>query len=453
MNFDSHALSTLFEKSLIRITADFGSEKDPRSVISDLSKELKTKISNAEPGPYNYKLTRGSDGVYHLETPFILYRDSRLLLISLLKWIERSGITERDNNLFIDLKFTDQIEGPFKGTLFNTGTKIDNIDKLRFILEFDESKVYSAFPSRKEGFVSKSILRFEPKQKFIPKENASIDPTLYDMPNTQYNGVNFEKLSEGFLRLQYIGGTRYEQKIEEILNILNQFCVTAWDCTINKGFSKSNIITFEKAVAVHNKIRESYYDYAIFKTYFPKVEFSVDLIFDPKTLETYYQILRDKIYDIFTNLEFKGTLDLNYDSSFATFQIKEADVKCKNIQGIEFIKSKIEFGTFTKCDFFDCEIVDAKLNLCNLYLHTEANRCNLLDSFSNRTTKLMNCEFNGMNGVLNGQMEGGLFRKGKVGSHAEISDTTTVIEYQQLKSGYMVVGDKVIIPTKIFRQL
>jgi hypothetical protein len=58
-----------------------------------------------------------------------------------------------------------------------------------------------------------------------------------------------------------------------------------------------------------------------------------------------------------------------------------------------------------------------------------------------------------MNGVLNGQMEGGLFRKGKVGSHAEISDTTTVIEYQQLKSGYMVVGDKVIVPTKTFRQL
>ena len=52
MNFDSHALSTLFEKSLIRITADFGSEKDPRSVISDLTKELKTKIITLKESVY-----------------------------------------------------------------------------------------------------------------------------------------------------------------------------------------------------------------------------------------------------------------------------------------------------------------------------------------------------------------------------------------------------------------
>jgi hypothetical protein len=58
-----------------------------------------------------------------------------------------------------------------------------------------------------------------------------------------------------------------------------------------------------------------------------------------------------------------------------------------------------------------------------------------------------------MGGVMNTKMVGGLFKKGKVGSFADISDTTTVIEYQPLKAGYMVVGDKIIIPTKKFRQL
>jgi hypothetical protein len=453
MNFNSHVLNTLFDKSLVRIIADFGSDKDPRSVISELTKELKTKVSNLDPGAYNFKLTRSEDGVYHLETPFMLYRDSRLILINLMKWIERNGKTERNDNLFLDLKFMDQVQGPFKGTLFNTGTKIESIDKLKFILEFDETGVYKSFPSRKEGFVSKSILRFEPKQKFIPKENSNIDPNLYDIPNTANCGVNFETLNHGFLRFQYIGGTRYEQKIEDILNLLNQFCTTAWSCTINKGFTKENILAFQKAIAIHDKIRESYYDYAVFASLYSNVKFTVDMIDDKKTLESYYQILRDRIYEIFSNIEIKGNLALNYDTTLSVFQIKEGNIKGKDLLGVEFISCKLEFGNYVNCDFYDCEIIDAKIQGCNLFLHTSANRCNILDSFANRTSELLNCEFDGMSGVLNAKMVGGLFKRGKVGSFAEISDTTTVIEYQPLKAGYMVVGDKIIIPTKKFRQL
>jgi hypothetical protein len=453
MNFNSHGLNALYEKSLIRIIADFGSDKDPRSVISELTKELKTKVSSLDPGPYNFNLTRTEDGVYHLTTPFMLYRDSRLLVINLLKWIERNGKTDRNDNLFFDLKFMDSVSGPFKGTLFNTGTKIESIDKLKFILEFNEEKIYKTFPSRKEGFVSKSILRFDPKQKFIPKENSSIDPNLYDIPNTKNCGVNFETLNQGFLRLQYIGGTRYEQKIEEILEILNQFCVTSWDCTINKGFTQSNILTFQKAVSKSDKIRESYYDYSIFKTLYSNVKFTVDMIDDKKTLESYYQSLRDRIYEIFSNIEIKGNVELNYDTTLSVFQFKEGNLKCNEIFGVEFIMCKLEFGYFVNCDFYDCEIIDSKIQTSNLFLHTIANRCNLFDSFANRTCELLNSEFDGTNGVLNAKMVGGLFRKGKVGNFSEISDTTTVIEYQPLKSGYMVVGDKVIIPTKKYRQL
>ena len=453
MNFNSHGLNALFEKSLVRITADFGSDKDPRSVVSELSKELKTKVSSLDPGSYNFQLKRTEDGVYHLTTPFMLYRDSRLILIGLLIWIERNGTTNRNDNLFLDLKFMDEVKGPFKGTLFNTGTKIESIDKLKFILSFDETKIYKTFPSRKEGFVSKSILRFEPKQRFIPKENGNIDPNFYDMPNTANSGVNFETLNEGFLRLQYIGGTRYEQKIEEILNILNEFCSISWECTINKGFTRSNILSFQKAIAVHDKIRESYYDYAVFSSLFTNVKFMVDMVNDKKVLESYYPSIRDRIYDIFSNIDIKGNLELNYDTTLSVFQIKDGNLKCIDLSGIELISCKIEFGSFVNCDFFDCEIIDAKIKGCNLFLHTTANRCNLFDSFANRTTELLNCEFDGTNGVLNGKMVSGLFKKGKVGNFAEISDTTTVIEYQPLKAGYMVVGDKIIIPTKKFRQL
>ena len=454
MNFNSYNLTALFEKSLIRITADFESTKEPKSAVSELSKLLKTKISPNEASSYNFQLKRSEDGVYHFSTSFMLCRDARLITIDLLKWIERNGSTGRNDNFFVDLKFLDEEKGPFKGTLFSTATKIDNIDKLKFILEFDEDKVYKAFPSRKDSFNSQSIIRFEPTQKFIPREAEAVDPRVYDIPSTQNCGINFETLNQGFLRMQYIGGSGYQSKVGLVLDTINQFIVTSWDCVINKSFTKENLKAFGKAISVKEKIRQSYLDYALFKKNYPKVKFTADLVSDQKVLESYYNILRDRFYTIFINCQFSNDeFEINYDSTLSVIQIRDAKIKCKEIEGLEFISCEIENGIFHRSDFYDCKIVNATIVQSNIYLDSIVTNCNLMNSFSNRTTNLIDCEFDGMNGVLNGKMTRGIFKKGKIGLFADVSKDTKVIQYQPLKSGYVVAGDQIIIPTKKFNQL
>ena len=454
MNFNSYNLTALFEKSLIRITADFESAKEPKSAVSELSKLLKTKISTNEASSYNFQLKRSEDGIYHFSTSFMLCRDARLITIDLLKWIERNGSTGRNDNFLVDLKFLDEEQGPFKGTLFSTATKIDNIDKLKFILEFDEDRVYKAFPSRKDSFNSQSIIRFEPTQKFIPREAEAVDPRVYDIPSTQNCGINFETLNQGFLRMQYIGGSGYHTKVRQVLDVMNQFIVTSWECVINKSFTKENLNRFEKAIAIKQKIRQSYLDYDLFKKNFPKVKFTADLISDKKVLESYYNILRDRLFTIFTNCEFyNNEFEINYDSTLSVIQIRDAKIKCKEIEGLEFISCTITNGVFNRSDFYDCKIDDATIIQCNVYLDSIVTKCNLSDSFSNRTTELIDCDFDGINGVLNGKMTRGIFKKGKIGLFANVSPDTTVIQYQPLKSGYVVAGDQIIIPTKKFDQL
>jgi hypothetical protein len=450
MNFDSISLSPLFEKSLLRITADFGSSKTPGSVASELSKELKRRVSTDLPGDYNLQLIKSEDGKFQLTTAFLLYRDARLLIISLLKWIERNGLTDKSHNFIVDLKFSDATEGPFKGTLFNTATKIENIDKLKFILEFDEAKVYDVFPSRKNWYSCQSIQRFDPIQKFAPKQNQEVDPRFYNVDAGSTCGVNFEKLMDGFLRMQYIGGTRYNEKVTEILEIINEFCVTAWNCTVNKGFTKDNITKFEKLLQRSNQIRESYLDYALFKKNFPKIKFTVDLIDNQRVLETYYNIIRDRIYDLLINIEFEKEFDLNYDTNFCVLQIRDAELKIQKIVKVDFVNCKISFGIIEKCDFYDCEITDAVLSECNLFRYTKADRCRLFNSVCNRTTELNQTDVEGLNGVMNGKMKGGTFFNGKVGLFGDISKETKVIEYQKIKSGYFVAGDQIIIPSKKF---
>lgn len=453
MNFDSLTLSPLFEKSLLKITAEFGSTKTPGSVASDLSKELKRRVSKDAPGGYNIQLTQSESGTYRLTTTFLLFRDMKLLVISLFKWIERNGLTDKAHNFIVDLKFSDAVEGPFKGTLFNTATKIENLDKLKFILEFDEAKVYDIFPSRRNWYDCQSIQRFDPVQKFMPKKDQFVDPKMYSVESGSNRGINFETLMDGYLRMQYIGGSKYHEKAKDVIDILNEFCVVSWNCTVNKGFSSENITKFEKLIQKTNQIRESYLDYALFKKNFPKVNFTVDLLNNDKVLETYYNILRDRLYEFFINVEFEKEFDLNYDTAMCTIQIRDAELKIQKAQKIDFVNCKLDFGILEKCDFYDTEITDAVLSECNLFRHTKASRCRLINSVSNRTSEIIQSDFQGTNGVLNGKMEGGTFYDGKIGLFGDVSGTTKVIEYQKIKSGYFVVGDQIIIPSKKFGKI
>lgn len=452
MNFDSHNFNALFEKTLIRLNADFESVMNPRSASSDLSKQLKIRVSSEEPSSNNFQLKRTADGVYHLQTSFLLYRDARLTIINLLKWIEQNGKTDVNCNFFVDVKFTDSHPGPFKGTLFFNSTKIENIDKTKFVLEFDESLVYKDFSNRKNYFRSQSIMRFEPVQKFIPGSIENLDPRMYRVYTTSNSGINFESLIDGYLRIQYLGGESYEKKVNSILQIISQVCVISWDCVINKELAQNHVEKFSKLIKKTKQIRESYYDFAIFKKNYPKVNFTVDLVNDPKVLEVYYQSLRDRIYEIFTNITTDSSFDFNYDTAMSVFQIKDAKLKCKNVTNVEFIGCKIEFGIFDKCDFYDCNINNAMMNQSNLFLSSEAKNCTLYDSFCNRTTEIIDCVIDGTASVLNAKMIGGKFLSGKVGVFSDISDTTIVVKYQPLKTGYVVAGDQIIVPTKKYRQ-
>jgi len=452
MDYNSLNFTPLFEKSLVRVTAEFHSDKSNSAALETLSKDLKRKVTPSDPSSMSFQLKRDESGKFTFCTGFLLYRDARLTLIDLFKWMERNSKTERTDNLYLDLKFIDVISGPFKGTLFNTSTKIDSIDKIKFTLGFDEDAVYKVFPSRKNGFNSQTIRNFVPQQKFLVKTKY-IDPTSYDIPNTLNSGVNFETLTDGYVRLQYIGGTKYEEKSSEILTILNQFTITAWDSVINKTYTKDNLDKFVSMLSRTKGAREAYLDYDLFVKNFPKVKFTVDLLGDKKVLESYYGILKDRVYEIFSNITIDGDCDLNYDTLLCTFQIRSAKFRANKLMKIDFIDCEIMSGSFELCDFYDCRLIDSSLNLCNLFLHSNVDRSNILDSFANRTVQLNNCEIDGMNTVINCDVVGGLIKKCKVGEHANIAKDVVVIEYSPIKSGYFVAGDRVIIPTKKFNTL
>lgn len=456
MDFSINTTSILSENCLLRVIADFNSEMKLRSAIASLGKSLNKKIVNEKDKNSIENISSMSiteDGVYHFTSAFFSYSEMRMIIINLLKWIKENGGTSDKYNFFVDIKLIDKKEGPFKGSMFFKGYSIESIDKLKFVLRFNEQHVFSNFPDRANSFISQSIKKIEPIQKFTGGYIVQEDPSRYKILNDSSSGVNFDTLSNGFLRMQYIGGAGYEDKINQILAVVHNFSSTVYDCIVDKSYSNDDLNIFKKLIDKYKKIQKAYKNYAVFKDEYPNIQFTINLLDNTKVLSQFYDILRDKIYDLISNLDFKISQKwfLNYDSLAQVLQIKGATLKCKNITGVEFIDCKLINGNFSLCDFYLSEVTNAKLQNCNVYRETVVKNSFLMDSFSNRTSTIENSEIDGVNSVTNSVVTGGLIRQTKVGKFAEISKETKVLKYEELKTGFIVAADKAIVknPNKV----
>lgn len=449
MDYSINQISILSENCLLKTVADFNSAMGLKSATVSLSKKLNEKIFDKinleNKSDYSY-LILTEDGRLQLHTKFYNYKEFRIKVINILKWIEDNATTDQYCNFFVDLKLSNLKEGPFKGSMFFKGNSIESLNKLKFVLSFDEAKVFSNFPERIDNIRAKSIKNIEPSNKTFKSDSIINDPNQYSIINSNASGVVFGTLRKGFLRMQYIGGSNYELKTSKILDVIHRFAYTGYYSTIYKSYTEEELHEFNKLVNKYKKIQKSYKNYESFKSEYPKIYFTVNLLDNEKILSQFYDILKDKIYDFISNSKFKYSDEwkLNYDSLGQVLQVKDATLNCKEIKGIEFINCKLENGMFDFCDFYLSDIKNSKLSRCNIYRETRVVDSVLIDSFSNRTTTIKNCDISGENSVTNSNVEGGIIRNTKMGKFAEISKSTKVIKYTELKTGFIVASDKVI---------
>lgn len=456
MDFSINSISVLTENCLLKVIADFNSEMKLRSAITSLNNSLRTKVvkkGNSDTLNYNSELFISEDGTFHLKSPFMNYGDFRLFVINLLNWIKENGSTDKRCNFIVDLKLKDQIQGPFKGTMFFKGNTIESIDTLKFVLSFNEAKIFENFPDRIDNFRAQSIKKIEPIQKFSNGMVSQADPNTYKVSNTANSGVNFETLSKGYLRMQYIGGENYENKPNKILAAIQNFTQTAYECVIDKKLNHTDLYVFNKLIDKYKKIQKAYRNYTVFHQEYPKIVFTVNMYDDEKVLSQFYDVLKDRIYELISNLDFKYNSEwfLNYDSLAQVLQIKDATLNVKTVSNVEFIDCRLTNGNFILCDFYLSSIDNSHLQNCNVYRETVVKNSKLIDSFSNRTSKNINCEITGVNSVTNCEVEGGIIVNTKLGKFAEIKDDVKVVKYEKLKTGFIVAADTVISknPNKI----
>lgn len=248
----------------------------------------------------------------------------------------------------------------------------------------------------------------------------------------KYYGVNFSKVPHGYLEFRYLGGKDYEQKYHKILGLTEHFILSLYESLTNPKYTENDIKQLDMILEKHRHVIQSYKSSTIFKQNFPDIKIMIDLNSSEQIVEMYYPKIREGIFNLITQAGLKKGW-INYDSDIGKIQLKDADLpQCFAIEGIDIVDCKIR-GNITNCDIFSSNIDDSSLKECNLFGASVIKGSKIEDSYVNRNVVAENCFVFGVRGVFSGEMDGGIFRKGKITNHARISSNTDMIEYEKIR--------------------
>jgi len=408
--------------------ANEGLDEVKRSLSQSLNKQIRVEEkahSEFTPTDEIFKLepdNSGGSGMIELVTGPLPFVESKLIIAKTLKWIRENGSTNERCSIHINIAFD--------GKKLGTPTNISNLDIGKFVLNFDENAVYEAFPDRRDSVYAKSIKFIVPLSGMTQPSPERISWKNYMFVSEKYYGVNFNKLSKNYIEFRYLGGADYEKKYNTIMNMTEHFVLSLYESLIDPVYNTEDLKKLDVILEKHKGIVESYKAYKIFQRNFPKVKLMVDLQTYDQIVETYYPKMREKIFELLTKAGLKEGL-INYDSDTGKMQLKNAKLmKCFEIKGIDIVDCKIQ-GNIIGCDIFSTELINSSMMECNLFGATDAIDSKIEDSYVSKNVAVKDSYVFGERGVFSGDMEGGIFRKGRATKLAKF-ENTEIIEIEKI---------------------
>ena len=377
--------------------------------------------SKFTPDANNFKiepdLSGGSNMVELVTGPLDFY-DAKYYLIKILKFIQNYGYTNDKSSIHFNLSFNDE------------EMDLNNLNILKLILNTDEEEIYRSYPSRKNNVYAKSIKKIIPYKEY-DFFNVPIGAVKNNMrlPNDKYYGINFTNITNNKdtqrLEFRYIGGKNYEKNIGQIIYFLERFIITVYN-SVDSDFNSEDINKLEDYLEENILNYKNLSNYDNFIVDFPSIQIQVDQNGSYQVVSAYYDKIYSKLYNLIDSTDDLSECIVNYITTTQMIEVVDARIKSTStIKGYDMINCNVE-GIFEDCFFIGTDINNSQLSKCKL-LHSDANNTKVLNCNVDAST-LENCYF--MDGYLNGDMVGGIYRSGKLGPYASMdSDVKIVTDY------------------------
>jgi len=408
--------------------ANEGMDDVKRSLSNTLNKQIRVEEkahSEFTPSDEIFKLepdNSGGSGMIELVTGPMPFVEAKLIIAKTLKWIRENGSTNERCSIHVNVAFD--------GKKLGTPTNVSSLDIGKFVLNFNENAVYEAFPNRRDSVYAKSIKFIVPLSGMTQPSPGRISWQNYMFVSEKYYGVNFSKLPKNYIEFRYLGGKDYEKKYNTIMNMTEHFVTSLYESLVDPVYNENDIKSLDVILEKHKGIVESYKDYQAFKKKFPKIQLMVDLQTYDQIVETFYPKMREGIFNLLTKAGLKEG-KINYDADTGRMQIKDAELmKCFEIKGVDIVDCKVQ-GNILNCDIFSSELINSSLFESNIFGASDVADSKIEDSYVARSVMCKDSYVFGMKGVFSGQMEGGIFRKGRATDMAKFEDTE-IIEIEKI---------------------
>lgn len=351
------------------------------------------------------------------------YHESIACMFKILSWIRDNGFTDSKSAIHANISFNKMI-------LTDMKDRIEGINRLKFVLGYNENFVYDRFPKRKSSIYARSINSIFPINKFVFADDVSVvHKENYELPNEKYFGINFSKLSKEYLEVRYMGGRGYEKKSHEIKEITDYTALFMYNTLQNNYYyTPVEIARLKNAMKDFQKVVSSFSDIDQFFLNYPNIRLLVDLKGEREVLKTFWAKIREKLFDLIVRCGMRRGM-LNYDADISKYQLKDAILsKAFPIEGMEVFDCKIQTGNILGCDLYRCEISNAHILDSNLYAGNKVKKSKIINTPFHSYNEATDCYIDNKSHIINGTVERGIIRSGDIGPTAKISKETEVIQ-------------------------
>lgn len=443
----SYTQTEVLDAGRIGFEFEFYSSMDVFKTAKELAKVLKRRVvvplslsSMGEPKPLYHSPVAPTADIFKLEPDYsggksmcelvtgpMKYKDARNVLIKVFEWIGSNGYTNDRCSIHVNIS----IDSNAVATRFT----IPNMNIPKFILSFDESKVFKDFPKREDSVYARSIKNMRPNRVlfYLPSLEEYSRSTLTLPADEKYYGVNFLKAEKGYLEYRYLGGKDYEKKKKVILDLTDYFILHLYDVLNFEGFTEQDKLKFKKMMDIDKSLYEGFVKVEEFKKKFPDIKVTVDMNDDVQVLQTMWNNLRDKLFELISTGKMRKG-QFNYDTEMGRYQLKETKLENCNVSNMEFIDCKLE-GVISRSWFYNCEIKNSRISDSDAVRNNSFTSSKVAETKLHMTNTCEDCFIENKKLVINCEVIGGVIRNGEIGKLAKISKETMIVEGQPIETG------------------
>ena len=317
--------------------------------------------SKFKPDENNFKLEpdlSGGPQLCEVITGPLPYVNAKIILLKILKVLDKYARTDEKCSLHINVSFVDNGDGKI----------LNNLNKLKLILEVDEKHIYNFFPERENNIYAKSVKTLIPFKDFDFSTNAiEISQTQLQLVDTKYFGINFKPaesidITGQRLEWRYIGDRDYHKKTADILSLMDYFISLTWNC-LNEKLNDEDLEKLRKYLFENINIFKTFNNYENFIAEFPTIDIQVDKLNEYGIVKAYYDNFYDEVYNMIRNIYNLKDCIINFDTQVNRIELVEATFKTIfDLDNIDFIECSMNSGRYNSCNFISSELVNGTIH-------------------------------------------------------------------------------------------